>query len=85
MAKRFWKGKKLGGEGELATSKAVACSASHLLGFRTGTPGLEGSVAGPHPGRSKGWVGGCAFRMRGPPWLQRLGRVQGLSQGGDAV
>lgn len=49
-AKSFWKGKKLGGEGELATSKAVACSASHLLGFRTGTPGLEGSVAGPHPG-----------------------------------
>ena len=67
MAKRFWKGKKLGGEGELATSKAVACSASHLLGFRTGTPGLEGSVAGPHP------------------LLQRLGRVQWLNQGGDAV
>lgn len=64
MAKRFWKGKKLGGKWELATSKALArfltCSASSSKqGPRAG------AQCGGSRGRGKGWVGGCVFGLLG--------------------
>lgn len=46
FAKRFWKGKKLGGKWELATSKALSLLSPHLLGVPADLR-LESTSAGP--------------------------------------
>lgn len=57
----------------LATSKqSLAWPLTCLVSEQD--PGLEGSVAGSHDAIRGGW-GGCAFRMRGPPWAATPGPV----------
>lgn len=75
FAKRFWKGKKLGGKWELVTSKAftllLTCSAPGLRGLQDRDPGRAACRSADQPGRGAGWVRGAGRGCCQPAVLQR--------------